>query len=404
MTPLRVVLDARKLGDGGIGVYIANVIAALDKVAGREIELTAIVSPLDAAKLPTIENGLNLRLVADNARKYSLDELWGMPRRIRAVLENSHVFHAPHYTLPYNLGIPSVVTVHDIIHVTRPDSLLHRVVGEFLIGSALRRASAVITVSQASAKEISRHFSVKDVGVVYNALRQEFLEPIDAAKLCFIHPRIEGACNKASRGGFLLFVADNRPHKGFNVLYQAWLSLRQEWPELRLVVVGKGFESLVSKHQRPRDVIADDGAIIQLPTLHAHELRSLYAKSRAVVVTSYEEGFGFIPLEAIASGATVISRRLPCIEEVCGDCPAYFQNDGEVTATLRQVLQMQETVDDPAYDRGKGKAVSERIKMFTLPRFGEALLKTYENVTGLTAGGRLRGDGLTKTIAREAHS
>ncbi len=383
-TPLRVVLDARKLGDGGIGVYIENVIRGLDSAAGGAAQVTAIVSPDRRACLPEIQHGARLQVVEDAASKYSLDELTKMPRRINNELRQADVFHAPHYTLPYSLGIPSVVTIHDIIHVTKPDSLLHRLLGSFLIRSALKRATAAITVSEASAQEIKRHFGKSDIGVVYNALRDEFFATHQngnsSNEICFVHPALEAGEQTSNTSAFLLFVADNRPHKGFDVLYRAWLKLRVQYPDLRLVVVGRGFENIVATHH----AAAETGAIIQLPSLHARELRGLYAKARAVVVPSYEEGFGFIPLEALASSATVVSRDLPCIREVCGGAPVYFADDLELFDVLATVLAAgPELMLESRRELGR-----ERSQDFRLHTFGEQILAVYEKVSGLSVARR----------------
>ena len=144
---LKILLDARKLGHGGIGVYLENLVSGLlylpAFVDGR-CELSLIVNKEDPAlRQWGKDNGLGVfvgeclveklssqwnsrvNLIFDKARGYSLDELFAMPYRLRSEIAKHDLFHCPHYVLPHFIKIPKVVTIHDIIHVTHPDSSVH---------------------------------------------------------------------------------------------------------------------------------------------------------------------------------------------------------------------------------------------------------------------------------------
>ena len=140
MKPLSILLDARKLGDGGIGIYLENLIEGLlgEKERGFPLEVTAIVSPASEKILERFSG--SLRVVEDSAKKYSLDEYLRLPKRLAAVFREHDIFHAPHYTLPRGISIPSVVTIHDTIHLMAPENLSQRLFAGFLMRSAMRRA------------------------------------------------------------------------------------------------------------------------------------------------------------------------------------------------------------------------------------------------------------------------
>ena len=114
---IRVLFDARKLGHGGIGVYAENLIGGL--YAQPEVDLSLIVRTGFFEESGVDQYGWLkvLPYVEDTARSYSLDELLSFGRRIN--FSEFDVYHCPHYTLPYRIPIPTVITVHDLIQPTR---------------------------------------------------------------------------------------------------------------------------------------------------------------------------------------------------------------------------------------------------------------------------------------------
>src|SRR5438093_2734549 len=137
---MRVGIDVRKLGDGGIGEYIRETLIAA-RAARPDLEIVAFGTPGSQALLPLDP----VDWVPVAAGKYSIAEHFMLPAAARG--RGIDVFHAPHYVLPLALSIPAIVTVHDLIHVLFPRSVLHRLYARFMIASACRRARRVIAVS-----------------------------------------------------------------------------------------------------------------------------------------------------------------------------------------------------------------------------------------------------------------
>ena len=154
-TSIRLILDGRKLGDGGIGVYTANLIAGLVDAGG--VDVSVIVRSV-AQILPSFSQ--NVTWIQDPAKPYSLDELIGMPRRIP--FSEFDIFHAPHFVLPYRVGIPTVVTVHDMIQISHPEKFYYPWIARRLIGSSIRRADAVIAVSRHTRSEVLNLANVRE--------------------------------------------------------------------------------------------------------------------------------------------------------------------------------------------------------------------------------------------------
>ena len=365
---LRVLLDGRKLGDGGIGTYIENLVRGLCLLSRKgeiDCRLTLLVTPeyaksrrasatADASRPQSGEgttsasveaNGAQAPLSADlltgdilrdgelliveePSAKYSLSEYLFLARRHRKLLQSHDVYHSPHYTLPFFLGCPSVVTIHDVIHVTHPETPLHRPAGRALITSALRRASHVITVSEASKREIRKLLGAEagassgngasrgspPVSVIPNALKETFR----------VRPPVPETVSDSAKQKlpYCLFVGNAKPHKGWRTLLTAWQLLlsdpKAETPHLVLVgqLVGEEVESAIKQ-------CGLQGLVSVVRKVADEDLRALYEGARAVVVPSLAEGFALPALEALACGAPLVTTPLPAVREVCGDVPWY---------------------------------------------------------------------------------
>jgi glycosyltransferase involved in cell wall biosynthesis len=318
--PLKVLIDGRKIGDGGIGVYIENLISGLSEIGGVNVSViartTASTSLLSAP---------NVSWIFDDARSYSLDELFFMARRID--LRSYDIFHAPHYMLPFRLPIPSVVTVHDLIHITHPEKAYYPLVARALIGSAIKRAQAVIAVSEATRGQLLQAFGVlpSKVSVVPNAVARF----------------VSGSAQRASEGApfFLSIFSNVKPHKGLIDLIgayrsycdsRAWESLLPQAP--RMVIAGFGTAGLAGDPALGRSL--DTAGIEVRGALSDEELGALYRSATALVVPAHTEGFCLPALEAQAVGVPVVCRPVPAIKELLTDRDVVAQ-DFSVDALAR---------------------------------------------------------------------
>lgn len=321
MEQLRLLIDARKLGDGGIGVYLENLICGLVELKKRselDLKLSLLVSPKAAQKNFQLTEFLtNLRaegitLIEDKTKPYSFSEYFSLARKRADLFSEHDIFHSPHYTLPYFIKIPTVSTIHDIIHVDQPDTPWHKPISKFLINSTLKRASAIITVSNHSRQRLQTVFSGtknKKIYVIYNALQKTI-------GACSIKPKTELRKKFSFDMPTFLFVGSDRPHKGFLELLKAWRMLRElSKKDAQLFVVGESFSKKAKDVTRTLSI---DKSVHFLGSLASDELNQLYKAATAVIIPSREEGFGLVALEALASKTPVISTPLPSIKEFAG--------------------------------------------------------------------------------------
>ncbi len=310
---LRVLVDARKILDGGIGVYTNNLINGL---LDRDTRVSVIGDPKKVEEMPWASS---VECLAEVARSYSFEELFGLSRRID--FSQYDIFHTPHYILPYGIAIPTVVTIHDLIHIHFPEKVYYPWIASALIRSSLKRASRVLTVSQATFQDLHRFVGgrqdlMQKISVVPNALDPFFLESQPSGD--FVRSRF------GVSGSYFLAVASMlKPHKGVRDLFEAFQAFQkrrvaEDLPDVKLVLVGKGTETIVEVERLLNKVGGIKGVHL-LGSVSREELFQLYGSAEALVVPSKAEGFCLPVIEAQAVGTPVVCRPVPAIQELLGN-------------------------------------------------------------------------------------
>jgi glycosyltransferase involved in cell wall biosynthesis len=309
---MRIGIDARKLHDFGIGTYLQNLLRHLARL-DREWEYVLFCRPADRAWID--ELGPNFRAVPTRAQPYSILEQVTLP--LRLLSERLDLYHSPHYVLPLLVPCPSVVTIHDCIHLIYPQYLPNRLApyyARLFMWWAAHRSSRVMTVSEASKRDILRFFRIRPdkVSVIPNAIDERFRVAPPDEEARRIRERFQ------LHEPFVLYAGNVKPHKNVERLIEAFHQLHANgFDHLKLLIIGND----ISKYATLRRAI------------HAHNLHKyvrflgfvpdqtlaiLYRLASVFVFPSLYEGFGLPPLEAMASGTPVVTSNASSLPEVVG--------------------------------------------------------------------------------------
>ena len=182
------------------------------------------------------ELGENFRAVAETAPAYSIREQLSVPMDLRR--EAADLFHAPHYVLPPLTPCRSVVTIHDCIHLQFPQYLPHRL-GYAYARSALwvaaHRSARVLTVSEASKRDILRYFGIapSKIHVIHNAIDERFGEAPSDEDVWRVRERYQ------LNDPYVLYAGNIKPHKNLERLIEAFYLLRREGADhVKLLIIG----------------------------------------------------------------------------------------------------------------------------------------------------------------------
>jgi glycosyltransferase involved in cell wall biosynthesis len=209
--------------------------------------------------------------------------LAGLPR----VARGDGVLHCTTFRGPLRARPPVVVTLHDLAFVRHPEVFpaWHRWTARAIAGPVVRRADAIVAVSEFTKRE-----AVELLGVPADRIRvvPNGVEPVFAP------------VGPAAEGDYVLAVGTIEPRKNLARVVEA---ARLAGVELR-VVGGEGWGGVDAPGRL--GFVADE------------ELATLYRGARCLVYPSLYEGFGIPVAEALACGTPVVTSRGGALEEVAG--------------------------------------------------------------------------------------
>jgi glycosyltransferase involved in cell wall biosynthesis len=329
-----VALDARKLFDGGIGTYIRGLVGALAVLYPGD-EWTVLVDPRDLgrARWPGAVRERGVR-----AGKYGIAEHFAVPAAARRA--GAELLHSPHYTLPLAWGGPSVVTIHDLIHIRfarfhPPGAALY---ARFMAGLAVTRARIVIADSLATQRDVMQLLGApaRKLRVVPLGVSPE-IRPMDLDALARFR------AERRLPEGYVLYVGARKRHKNLELLLRAWAAMH---PAERPPLVFSGLAWVAGD---PLAALADTlgiaGCIRFSGELHDDtELSCLYGGAALLVQPSLAEGFGLPPLEAMACGVPVLASDAGSLPEALGNAAAFLppREPERWAAAVKRLLADQE--------------------------------------------------------------
>lgn len=315
----KIAIDARFYGTihTGLGRYTTNVLKYLPKYL-KNHTLQVLLRKEGYGEYKPAKN---VEKVLADIPHYSFAEQLQLPLLLKSI--SSDLLYTFHLNVPIMAGVPSVITIHDLIksHFTGRDTTT-RSPGIY----ALKRLGYNLVLKRALS-------NAKDIIVPTNTVKNEILSSYPTIKPEHVHPipeapdeifrsplksnisLLESKMNLPSK--FILFVGNAYPHKNIKVLLEAFRELKD--PSMHLVIVA-GRTPFFDRTLAPYD----PRQIHVFSQLSDAELVQIYKQAQVLVTPSLMEGYGLVGLEALMVGTPVIASQIPVYREVYGDAVTYF--------------------------------------------------------------------------------
>lgn len=229
-----------------------------------------------------------------------------------------------------------VITIHDLIPLEHPEWFNPRFSGwyRWLMPRLARRLAHVVAVSEFTSRRIQEVLGLpaSRITVVPNGVDETY-RPRAAAEIATVRERLG-----LDEGAYLLYVGSLEPRKNLAGLMRAWrIALRGLPEDVRLVVAGATGRGAVFSNAQIGEVpprVHFTGYVAE------GDLPALYSGATAVVYPSLYEGFGLPVLEAMASGAPVITSSTTSLPEVGGSAACYVDpaDPSSIAAAIAKVV------------------------------------------------------------------
>lgn len=300
--------------------------------------------------------------------------LWRSKRMVKDLRrEGIELYHGLSNELPAAMsqsGIPSVVTLHDLIFLRYPQLYkpIDRKIYTYKFRQACLQADKVIAISRQTRQDILSFFGIPEekIEILYQGCDPVFGEPVAEA----VKQAVREKYNLPS--SYILYVGSIEERKNLLLLVQALKDLKEDLP---VVAVGrwtpyvKTIEAYIEENRL-------GGRVRLLHTVSYSELPALYRMAALFVYPSFFEGFGIPILEAQKAGVPVIAATGSCLEEAGG--PAALYTDPTRASELRGLIES--VLNEPQLAENMRRNGWEYGRRFEPRKLAEEMRDLYRRV------------------------
>lgn len=256
----------------------------------------------------------------------------------------------------FGLSTKSIITIHDLTTVFYPEIFnpIDVWYWKHILPLTLRQAEKIVAVSGTTATDIVSyyHLPAAKVAVIYNVLPAH-IHPADPAEIQAMQAKYD------LHKPYFLHVGRLDKKKNLTFLVEAFAKFRQRIDnDFDLVLVGEVYKQSPDENLLPTiERLGLSSSVRLLGRAPDSDLSPLNTAAAAVVYTSFHEGFGIAPIEAMACGTPVVCHLGGATQEVVADAALSFEKlDADLLADLLVRVIQDTALRTELQTRGRNRA------------------------------------------------
>ncbi|MCU0287729.1 MAG: glycosyltransferase family 4 protein [Acidobacteria bacterium] len=372
----------------GIGIYAVNLVREMCIlnngkfhffffIQDNDHDLIQLLNEVDNREMNTIIP-INSTVFRKIVPRIFFEQIL-LPHRCKKLGVN--LIFSSHYTIPYFTRIKRVVAFHDMTFYLFPK--MHQGIKKLyfktLIPPSTRKSSAIITVSEATKKDILDRF--KGLNPVKLVVIHHGVNETAPGKINNLEHAWERISDKyrLNEREYFLFVGTLEPRKNITGIIKAFqhvIQVEESYKKYKLVIAGKKgwfyneiFETV--KKLQLEEKVTFTGYVSE------ETKQALLINAFLFIYPSFYEGFGIPILEAMVHGVPVITGNMSALPEVAGSAallvnPHHWQ---EISTALLRLL-----TDQVLYEKLSQKG-RERAAKFSWSETAGKTMELFEKFT-----------------------
>ncbi len=252
------------------------------------------------------------------------------------------------------------VTIHDAIPFRfRGDKIAFKVY-QYQLKKAAAVAQKLIVVSHHAKEEVLKFTDIPadKIAVVYNGID---------------HSRFKPGKEDTNREVFTIKYLGGlgAPHKNAKALLETALLLKQKGLKFKMIIGGMisaEHPLVLFKKQHKLDEVEFKGFVSE------EELPGFYSDADLFFYPSLIEGFGFPPLEAMASGTPALVSDIPVLRETLSDA-AYFSEPN----TTAYAAQIENIMNDGTHRNAMQQKGITQAQQYTWAQAAKEMMALYQS-------------------------
>ena len=298
--------------------------------------------------------------------------------------EKIDIFHGLSHELPLKLpkNIKTVVTIHDLIHEHYPQfyPFIDRKIYSRKFKSACKKADVVVAISEATKQDIMHFYKIEEskIKVIYQSCHPQFYAPNLSTSARSDNTPLS-ILNKNKHNlpeNYVLYVGTVNERKNLLGLVKS-LQLVDNQLDIKLVVIGDGGDYL----KKVKNYVLEnhlESSVLFLSNIPFSDFPNIYRGAKALVLPSFQEGFGIPIIEALWSGCPVITSEGGCFPEAGGPDSIYINpHDLEAIAHAIERVVTDVSLRERMILRG-----GEYVQKFHEKQIGEEWERLYKSLLG----------------------